>query len=210
MYIRNLALCASIISLVSCAAFQPTERVLNPARAPQVAELNTVAISQFKGKDGELFGSELQARLLSENGKQGIFTVLTSTKKAEGIFSGQVVESSVNSRNYQKEVEDCERKSAFGACKEGTKRKINVQCVERKANFKVIISVTKRKTEEVIYSSTVVGDDTNTHCQNNSITPIANETMLQKARTKVIEEIRKDIAPYYTGGELLLFRPDKW
>ena len=56
----------------------------------------------------------------------------------------------------------------------------------------------------------MTGDDANTHCQNNSNTPITNEAMLQKARTKVIEEIRKDVAPYYTGGELRLFRPDKW
>jgi len=204
MYIRNIALCAGIISLVSCAAFKPTPRVLNPARAPQVAELNTVAISQFKGKDGELFRSELQARLLSENGKQGIFTVLTSTKKAEGIFSGQVLESSVTYRTYQKEVEECADKD----CK--TKRKVNVECIDRKANFKVAIEVNKQKKNEIIYSSTFSGDDTDTYCKNSSSTPITNEAMLQKARTKVIEEIRKDVAPYYTGGELLLFRPDKW
>jgi hypothetical protein len=208
--IKSVVFATVFIILVGCNMLKPTERVLNPARAPQVAELNTVAISKFKGKDGELFRQELQARLLSENAKQGIFRVVTSAKKAEGIFSGQVLDSSVSYKTYSKEVEDCERKSLFGACKEGTKKKINVECVDRKANFKVIVSVTKRKTGEVIYSSTFTGNDTDTYCNNNSTSPIGNDAMLLKARAKVLEELRKDVAPYYTGGELLLFRPDKW
>jgi hypothetical protein len=210
MYIQNIALYAIIMTLIGCAAFQPTEKVLNPARAPQVAELNTVAIANFQGKDGELFRQELQARLLSENAKQGIFRIVNSTRTADGIFSGQVLDSSISYKNYTKEVEDCERKSMFGACKEGTKTTTNVQCVDRKANFKVIFSVTKRKTDEVIYSSTFTGDDTDTHCNNSSTSPITDNAMLLKARAKVLDEIRKDIAPYYTGGEILLFRPDKW
>ncbi len=211
MYLRNLVFYILVLTLVGgCELLKPTERVLNPARAPQVAELNSVAIAKFTGKDGELFRQELQARLLSENGKQGIFRIVTSAKKADGVFSGQVLDSSISYQTYSKEVEDCERKSLFGACKEGTQKKITVQCVDRKANFKVIVSVTKRKTGEVIYSSPFTGTDSDTYCNNSSTSPIADSAMLLKARAKVLDEIRKDVAPYYTGGELLLFRPDKW
>jgi len=201
-FIRPLAVIVTMMTLVGCTR---KPQVLNPARAPQIAMLESVAISSFDGKDGPLFKSELQSMLMSENKKQGIFMVMDSPQKAEGVFSGQVIESSVNNRTYSKEVEDCERKKLFGACKEGTKRKYNVQCLERTGTFQVVFSVKKVQTGEIIYTSTHAGNERDTYCQNQSSSPIPEAAILQKARAKALEKIRKDVAPYYTGGGLSFF-----
>ncbi|MEN8218996.1 MAG: hypothetical protein ABFS56_22025 [Pseudomonadota bacterium] len=207
-FLKPLSVIASVMTLVGCGTLTPTPRVLNPAKVPEVAKLESVAISSFEGKDGALFKSELQSMLLTANEK--LFKVVNSPEKAEGVFSGQVTESSVGSRTYSKEVEDCERKGAFKACKEGTKRKYNVQCVERTANFQVVVSVTKVKTGEVIYTKRHSGEHTDTYCKNQSSTPASESSLLQKARAEVLQELRNDVAPYYTGGKIPLLNPSQW
>jgi len=196
-FLKALAVYASVMTLVACTgAKKPT---FNPAKAPRVAKLERVAISSFDGKDGALFKKELETMLL--NNKQGGFVVVTSQKEADGFFSGRVIDSSVSSRSFSKEIEDCEREGIFKKCKEGTQRKFNVKCVEKTANFHVLVSATKLKTGEVIYSSKFTGKETDTHCENQSTPPASNASLLQKARTKALEKIRKDVAPYYTTEE---------
>jgi hypothetical protein len=193
-FLKPLAVYASVMTLVACTGAK--KQTLNPPKVPRVGKLEMVAISSFDGKDGALFRKELQSLLL--NDKLGGFVVVTSSKKADGVFSGRVVDSSVSSRSYSKEIEDCDREGLLRRCKEGTQRKYNVQCVDRAANFQVVVSATKVKTGEVIYSSTTTGKQTDTHCQNQSTTPVSDSALLQKARAKALEKIRKDVAPYYT------------
>ncbi len=193
-FLKALAVSASVMTLVACSgAKKPT---FNPAKAPRVAKLERVAISSFDGKDGKLFKKELETLLL--NDKQGGFVVVTSQKEADGVFSGRVIESSVNSRSFSKELEDCEREGILNRCKEGTQRKFKVKCVEKTANFQVLVSATKLKTGEVILSSNFTGKETDTYCKNQSTPPVSNASLLQKARTKALEKIRKYVAPYYS------------
>jgi len=193
-FIKVLALYVSVMTLLACTATnKPT---FNPAKAPRVAKLERVAISSFDGKDGGLFRKELETMLL--NNKQGGFVVVTSQKEADGVFSGRVIDSSVSGRSFSKELEDCDREGFFKKCKEGTERKINLECVEKGATVQVLVSAIKLKTGEVIYSSKFTGKETDTHCENQSTPPTSNAALLQKARANVLEQIRKVVAPYYT------------
>jgi inosine/xanthosine triphosphate pyrophosphatase family protein len=196
-----------IMMLGGCVALIPTPIELQPPRAPQVAELKSFAISSIEGKDAEIFKAELQSMLQTEDDK---FVFVSSPQTAEGVFSGRVLDSSVRSYTSTNKTKTCERKGLFKACKDGTKREKLTQCLERTAYFKVAISVTKVKTEKVIYSKTITGKDTDRHCSDKSHAAFLNSKLLQSARTKALEEIRKDIAPYETGGELLLFSPKQW
>jgi hypothetical protein len=81
------------------------------------------------------------------------------------------------------QIEDCDREGILKRCKEGTQRKYNVQCVDRTANFQVLVSATKMKTGEVIYSETTTGKQTDTYCKNQS------------------SPRESDVAPYYTTDE---------
>jgi hypothetical protein len=190
-----------------CAVLETTPIKLQPPRAPQIAELKSLAISSVEGKDGELFKGELQSMLQTEDDK---FVFVTSPQTAEGVFSGRVLESSVRSNTVTDKVKTCDRKGLFKACKDGTKREKLKQCLKRTAYFKVALSVTKVKTEDVIYSKTVTGEDTDRHCSDKSHAAFSNTNLLQSARAKALEEIRKDIAPYQTGGKPLLFSPGQW
>jgi hypothetical protein len=145
---------------------------LRAAGAEHVAVLKSVAISSFKGKDGERFRSELQEML------NPLFTVETSPKKAEGVFSGTVHQSSVEKSSSCK----CLLTSA--------------KCIKKTATFEAFIELTKAG--EVIYSKTPVGVEKEKSCTGQS--PSDSE-LLRKARAKAVAVIRKDVAAYYDGGD---------
>ncbi|MEN8219002.1 MAG: hypothetical protein ABFS56_22055 [Pseudomonadota bacterium] len=175
-FLRSLTVIASVTTLVGCITNPTTPdtkgATLTDAREKQVAVLESVAISSFNGKDGKRFRSELQAML------NPLFSVVTSPEKAEGVFSGTVHQSSVERSSSCK----CFLSSA--------------RCVEKTATFEALIELTKAG--EVIYTQTPVGVEREKSCTGQSS---SDSELLRKARAKAVDEIRKDVAAYYDGGD---------
>jgi hypothetical protein len=181
-FLRSLTVIASVTTLVGCMTNPPRQdsgtqpQRLRAAGAEHVAVLKSVAISSFKGKDGERFRSELQEML------NPLFTVETSPKKAEGVFSGRVIQSSVE-KKY-----GCRfNLLGFELCKKDSK----YYCLRKVAIFEAFIEL--KKAGEVIYSKKPVGKEIGNQCVKLSTTALDSE-LLRKARAKVVDEIRKDVS----------------
>lgn len=190
--VRVLFICCLPAVMVGCAT---TPRVLNPAKMPEVSMMDNVAVIPFSGSGGSAFTAGLQNLLASQ------FTV-TVPEQAEGIFRGQVLESSVSDSRYTQRVETCDHKGPFRACKEGTKRQFDSACINRTATFKVKFSIEDAKTNNVLYNKTAGDTESDTYCQHHSDGIKSGNALLQAAHASVLQEIRRDVAPYYTGGKL--------
>jgi hypothetical protein len=181
-FLRSLIVIASVTTLVGCLTANlnpgstkaPTR--LQEANVIEASVLKSIAISSFGGKDGKTFRNELQAML------NPLFTVKTSPKKAEGVFSGRVIQSSVE-KKY-----GCRfNLLGFELCKKDSK----YYCLRKVAIFEAFIEL--KKAGEVIYSKKPVGKEIGNQCVKLSTTALDSE-LLRKARAKVVDEIRKDVS----------------
>jgi hypothetical protein len=197
--IKMLSVFVIIITLVGCAT---TPKVLNPPRVPAVAKLKRVAFSSFEGRDASLFKTELENELVS------LFDVV-SPRNAQGIFTGQVIDSSVTKNSYTEKRGGGEKcvKRRYGLVGPCEKREnvpaSKTRCTKREAKFEAIVSVQKVGKEKV-YSRKVHGTETDTHCEDSSSSPETDSSLLSKARKKALVEIRRDVGAYYTGGGVSL------
>ncbi|KHD07839.1 hypothetical protein PN36_24880 [Candidatus Thiomargarita nelsonii] len=167
-FLRALIVTTAVTTLAGCMTnVNPGPGSTNAPRVQEANEihvslLKSVAISSFNGKDGNTFKSELQVML------NPLFTVETSPQKAEGVFSGNVLKSSVEKDS-------------------------NGSCIKKTAIFHVFIEL--KKAGEVIYSKTPAGKESENSC-NILTTASSDSELLRKARKNALWEIQQDVASH--------------
>ncbi|MDI9569942.1 MAG: CsgG/HfaB family protein [Pseudomonadota bacterium] len=130
---------------------------------------------------------------------------------ARGIVTGAVTTSAVNDQHYREARQTCvqreRRVDKDGKVREGACIRWSdyyVGCTYREAVFSVSPKFIDVETGRVVYASTLSDKQSSQKCEDRS-TPLATrETLLAAVKNRVINGIKKDIAPHYVTMEIQL------
>lgn len=123
---------------------------------------------------------------------------------AQGIYTGVVTGSKTRDQRYTERREECERYQRrynsktkeyeeTGRC--ASMRRWTVQCLSRTANFSATPKLISVETGKVLYAQNLSGTSTAKGCEDTTL-PSDEITMLSNAKSQVLGNFRKDIAPY--------------
>jgi tetratricopeptide (TPR) repeat protein len=207
-----------VLSFISCSKKQITTYSFNPPKNLEVAKYKEVAFLPFKGKNGDFFSLELEAKIknLSINGKpifklidrQNLKYILSEQKLSlsgfidekkaikigrligvKGIWTGAILKNKVNTYPfYEKRIKCLDKK-----CK--NVKEYFVRCFKKEAVFSFVAKLLDVSTGEVVYSKKHEGRSYGKYCLDDGYT-ISSEELLSFAKNKAINSFLKDIAPY--------------
>lgn len=128
-----------------------------------------------------------------------------------GIVTGTVTTSAVNDQRYREERRACiereRRVDKDGRVREGSCirwRNYYVGCTYREAIFSVSPKFIDVETSRIVYASTLSEKQISQACEDRN-TPLASrQTLLAAVKSRVINGIKKDIAPHYVIMEIQL------
>jgi len=210
-----------ILFLISgCSQKKINTYVINPPKYPQVFKYKTIAFLPFKGKDGDYFSIQLEAKVknLTMNGvpifkvidRQNLKSVLSEQKLSlsglvddknavkigkligvQGIWTGAVLKNNVNIYPFFEKRFKC----IDDKCKR-TKEYL-IRCFRKEANFSFVAKLIDVATGEVVYSKEHKGGRYGRYCLDSGYV-ISSESLLQQAKNQAISNFLRDIAPYKT------------
>lgn len=228
MRILLLALCLAVTA--GCA--KPSIMVMKkePGNSTEAARLRKVAVVPFSGRDGDKFTTELETMIagiriddrqffeivnrsrlnavideqkLSTSGAVSPETVVNIGRLvgARGIYTGDVVESNINTTHYRAERTKCV-KSGNSDC--GKTRTYTVGCTKKDAVVKINPKLIDVETGRIVYSESYQGSETSSKCEDSKSSLTGDAEMKNAARVKILQSIRRDIAPHNTPVKISL------
>lgn len=234
-----LRLCLACICcglLAACAAPRTTITTLEPGNSSEAALLKTVAVLPFNGPGGRTIAAEVEAMLagirlddrqyfqvVSRRDLDKVFSELKLSISgdfhpqdvvqvgmltgARGIYAGQVTARNVNDSRYQTERRVCSTTDSKGKCTAWTNKKI--PCVRRTALLDVTPRLIEVQSGRVVFSEMYREQLEENACQDGGAPLATGEELLRKAQERVINRMRKDIAPYYRTSQVRLLESDQ-
>lgn len=234
--LRCLALLVCGVLLTACAAPKVAITTLEPGSSTEAARLRTIAVFPFNGPGGVTMTAEVEAMLagirlgdkqyfqvVSRSDLDKVFSELKLSISgdfhpedvvqvgmltgARGIYTGQVTVRSVTDSRYQVERRVCNTTDGKGKCTGwGTKK---IPCIRRTALLDVTPRLIEVQSGRVVFSELYREQREESGCKDDGNPLSAPEEMLSQAQQKILERMRKDIAPYYRTVEVrLLERTD--
>lgn len=230
-----IAVLVAVLGLTACGPKAVRVAMLVPARVDGVAGLRQIAVLPFEGDLGDEMTSRVESlianvqiqgrpfftpvdrsqinRVLAEQR----FALSASVDPQTAVRIGEMVgaqafvsgnaASDVNDRRYQNEVTVCVRKDREGNCaKWGQKR---IQCVERTARVDVTFRIVDTSRGTVVYSRPIGSAKTSRACRGDGGILGEPANMYARCINDIVEEFRKDIAPYQQIVSIELMKADE-
>ncbi|MGX6646481.1 hypothetical protein ACWCOP_00900 [Maricaulaceae bacterium MS644] len=221
--IAKFAVGAAIGALVltACATDGVAVNGRFPARFPDAAQYNRVAVLEFEGRNGSLVSSELAAELGSAsldgellldvvnesqllanagvrsfgNSDAQIAAALNVGRQmgVEGVYIGQVTDYDASRTSRRVQRSECLEWEGFLNCKRS--REYTVSCYEETALVSAAPRLVSVATGSVVYTSTVTGRAETDWCDDRPRT-ISESELMGQARADVVRQIRRHVAPY--------------
>lgn len=203
-----------------------------PAGNPDVASLRTIAVLDFGGRDGAAFTNMVRSELSNAtldgqayfnvvsddelvsrsgvgrfDGSAGDITAILQYGRNAGVdavYFGEVDTFTVQeTRTGPKQRKHCTEYEGILNCK--TEIEYTVQCFRVDANYGATPQVININTGQVAYSERLAGHSKHTYCidsYKNEGRDRSDEYLLGDARTKVVKNLRRAVAPYNARMEV--------
>ncbi len=227
----------SLLFLVACATPSVKQRVVMPAKVPQIASAKKLALMQFGGDrdrqftaklesylagihvegkpyftlvDRELFDTILRERnLQAESGVINPEDSMTLGRLSgvDTVLSGQVSRPSFNSSIYKEDRKSCIVENDEGDC---TKyRNYQASCRNDESKFEYSIRAINVETGDIVFIKSYDGRVENSYCADKGESGIAYNDMMAMAMDKAINKMRNDVAPYEVWVTIDLMKEDE-
>lgn len=189
-----------------------TEVAINgrfPARFPEATQLQRITLLDLAGNDGRAFGGALQATLLTaEFDGQRIFSLVDTGSRprgrsvdaarygrdtgAQGVFTGSASITSEN-QSFEGTGSRCVETNDRGNCVRSVPTTVN--CTRRTMTLAAAINLVRSADGAIVYSSDRTQSRATSWCQGQTRRE-TDEMLAQALRQILINEIRRDVAPY--------------
>ncbi|KAA0258672.1 hypothetical protein FHQ18_05815 [Deferribacter autotrophicus] len=220
----NIFIFAIVVALVlSSCSTKVRVKVLVPPQNLQVAKIKKVAVLDFDGNDGTSFANFLESTLASIYVDENPYFDVVERRNMTKLFdevkfqtSGMVAENVVKAGKligaegvffgtaskrfekvfYTKKVYTCIKMDKKRRCIEY--KPVRVKCLKRVLNYTVVPKLVEVSSGKIIYSKVLRSEKDFKLCEGEK-QEFTDSDLLFSARNVVLNEIKKDIAPYYVN-----------
>jgi len=195
-------LTAAITALIALAGLAPAARAevlaidgLTPAGSPEFADIRSLAIDGFGGRDGRALAFELEDRLSAIRILgQPYFDVIggRSAVAPDASLSGNVT-ADVSQRDTVAKRRRCVERDAKDKCV--TYKDIDVDCRTRVIDFRAQVRATRFADGRTIYTESLPNRKDQTVCFGDDQDFVSSESVIRSMIAEAADAIRADLAP---------------
>ena len=212
------ALAGTAVIAAACATTGVEVPVSIPAQSYAAAQLKTIAVLDFGGRDGASFSESLEAKLASAafDGQRYFNIVNRQTLQArsgisggsdkaiaaavqygasigvDAVYFGDVTTVDVQKSSRSEEKTKCAEWDGPFDCER--RQKYTTTCYDVKAVYSVVPKVVSVRSGQVVFSKTSTKTSTANYCREDT-NQKSDGQLLGEAREKVLDDIRNAVAP---------------
>lgn len=174
---------------------------LYPARTPVAAEVGSLVVERFGGRDGRALSFALEGMLAELSVyDQPYFRVVAerSTAPADAVLSG-IANAVVENQNVEETRKECVEEDGNGKCLR--KEDVKIKCQRRIVTLNPSLRMARIDDGAIVYQRQILQRDQIVICPDRSVTRNIPDTV-DALIGNVVAEVRLDIAPVYRNDAI--------